>query len=299
MTDTLRTGAEAGRQNFRTSVIHLDRPGDPRVFGERVRAEAAELIARYPEGQERSALLPMLHLVQSEQGYVSVDGIAFCADALGLTKAQVAAVVTFYTMYKRKPTGEYLVSVCTNTLCGMLGGDEIFASLRQTLDVADNETTADGAITLEHAECLAACDYAPVVTVNYEFFDNQSVDSAERLVGALRAGERPLPSRGAPICSFKQIERQIAGFFSDETLAQEAVGTGIATEVGVKLAIDRGETAPSYSLEQAAATAKAGARSPKKSSAKGPEEAAQPASDQPTSAHDAPLTTSAEHTEEG
>ncbi|HYU02308.1 MAG TPA: NAD(P)H-dependent oxidoreductase subunit E, partial [Jatrophihabitantaceae bacterium] len=105
--------------NFRTATFTLDRAGDPSVFGDDVRAAAAELIARYPAGQERSALLPLLHLVQSEQGYVSPDGIAFCADTLGLTKAQVAAVVTFYTMYKRKPTGEYLVSVCTNTLCGM------------------------------------------------------------------------------------------------------------------------------------------------------------------------------------
>jgi len=179
--------------NFRTAVLTLDRPGDPSVFGEDVRRAAAEIVARYPEGQSRSALLPMLHLVQSEQGYVSADGIAFCADVLGLTKAQVAAVVTFYTMYKRKPTGEYLISVCTNTLCGLMGGDEIYESLSKTLGVGMNETTPDGAITLEHAECLAACDYAPVVTVNYEFFDNQSAESAQELVGKLRAGERQLP----------------------------------------------------------------------------------------------------------
>jgi NADH-quinone oxidoreductase subunit E len=172
---TLETNAEAGRTHFRTSVINLDRPGDPSVFGEKTRREAAELVARYPAGQSRSALLPLLHLVQSEQGYVTPDGIAFCADVLGITKAQVTAVATFYTMYKRSPTGEFLVSVCTNTLCGMLGGDEIFAALKDELGVGNNETTPDGSITLEHAECLAACDYAPVVTVNYEFFDNQTV----------------------------------------------------------------------------------------------------------------------------
>ena len=212
----LTTTAEMGRSNFRTSVIQLDRPGDPSVFDEQTRAEAAELITRYPEGQARSALLPMLHLVQSVQGQVTADGIAFCAEQLDLTKAQVAAVATFYTMYKRSPTGEYLVSVCTNTLCGMLGGDEIFAALKSELGVGNNETTADGKITLEHAECLAACDYAPVVTVNYEFFDNQTVDTARGLVGHLRNGERPLPTRGAPLCTFKQISRQIAGFFDDE-----------------------------------------------------------------------------------
>jgi NADH-quinone oxidoreductase subunit E len=232
--------------NFRTTVVQLDRPGDPSVFSEQVRADASAIIARYPVGQARSALLPMLHLVQSEQGYVSPDGIAFCSDILGITKAQVAAVSTFYTMYKRKPTGEYLVSVCTNTLCGLLGGDDIYQALSDTLGVGMNETTEDGKITLEHAECLAACDYAPVVTVNYEFFDNQSVATAGELVGHLKAGERPLPTRGAPLCSFKQIERQIAGFFDEQTLALDSVSSGVPTEVGVRLATERGDTAPSY-----------------------------------------------------
>jgi NADH-quinone oxidoreductase subunit E len=134
--------------NFRTSVLTLDRPGDPSVFDEATRAEAAAIIARYPEGQGRSALLPMLHLVQSVQSQITPDGIAFCSDQLAITKAQVAAVATFYTMYKRNPTGEYLVSVCTNTLCGMLGGDEIFAVLKDELGIGNNETTADGKITL-------------------------------------------------------------------------------------------------------------------------------------------------------
>ena len=236
--------------NFRTAVMQLERPGDPSVFGEDVRSAAAELVARYPAGQQRSALLPMLHLVQSEQGHVSPDGIAFCADFLGLTKAQVVAVVTFYTMFKRRPTGEYLVSVCTNTLCALMGGDEIYQSLSKTLGVGTDETTPDGVITLEHAECLAACDYAPVVTVNYEFFDNQSVESAEQLVAALRRGERPLPTRGAPLCSFKEIERQIAGFVDERPESLDAEATGTPTEIGVRLAIEHGEGAPSYALSR-------------------------------------------------
>jgi NADH-quinone oxidoreductase subunit E len=306
---TLPTGADAGRSNFRTSVINLDRPGDPSVFSEQLRADAAELISRYPEGQGRSALLPLLHLVQSEQGYVTPDGIAFCADILDITKAQVAAVATFYTMYKRAPTGEYLVSVCTNTLCGMLGGDEIFAALKDQLGVGNNQTTPDGAITLEHAECLAACDYAPVVTVNYEFFDNQTVGSARNIVSQLQSGERPLPTRGAPLCTFKQIERQIAGFHDAETLAPEAVSTGGPTEAGVKLAIERGDTAPSYAIDSSPAPAtmqKAEQQEPptaeRKPARKRPvlpkrtqggraaEKAA--AAEQPTSEHDAPLQTS-------
>jgi NADH-quinone oxidoreductase subunit E len=232
--------------NFRTSVIQLDRPGDPSVFDAATVADAQAIIARYPEGGSRSALLPMLHLVQSVQGHITPDGIAFCAEQLDITKAQVAAVATFYTMYKRNPTGDYLVSVCTNTLCGMLGGDEIFASLTEHLGVGNNETTADGTITLEHAECLAACDYAPVVTVNYEFFDNQTVDSAKALTTELRNGGKPTPTRGAPLCSFKQIERQIAGFFDEQTFALDAPSIGTPGEAGVKLAAERGEKAPNY-----------------------------------------------------
>jgi NADH-quinone oxidoreductase subunit E len=266
--------------NFRTTLINLDRPGDPGVFDEKTRAEAKELIGRYPAGQARSALLPMLHLVQSVQGYVTPDGIAFCAEQLELTKAQVSAVATFYTMYKRTPTGEYLVSVCTNTLCGLLGGDEIFAVLKDSLGVANNQTTPDGKVTLEHAECLAACDYAPVVTVNYEFFDNQTVSSARNIVDELRSGGVPTPTRGAPLCTFKQIERQIAGFFDEKAYAQDAPTSGGPTEIGVKVAIDRGESAPSYAASTSGTTGGPGASASTAKSSK-----------QPTSSHDAPLKT--------
>jgi NADH-quinone oxidoreductase subunit E len=215
---------------------------------EQTRQDARAIIARYP--QKRSALLPMLHLVQSEEGYVTPDGVALCAEELGLTKAEVGAVATFYTMYKRHPTGDYLVSVCTNTLCGMLGGDEIFATLKEHLGVGHDETTDDGKVTLEHAECLAACDYAPVVTVNYEFFDQQTPESAHQLLLDLRGGKNPQPTRGAPLCTFKQIERQLAGFFDpDDEQTKNAVAsdsTGEPTLVGVKLAADRSETAPAY-----------------------------------------------------
>lgn len=203
-------------------------------FDDRTRAEAQELMARYP--RERSALLPMLHLVQSVEGHVSADGIAFCAELLGLSTAEVGAVASFYTMYKRKPAGDYLVSVCTNTLCGMLGGDAIFGALRTELGVGHDETTADGRITLEHAECLAACDYAPVVTVNYEFFDNQTVDSARSLVRQVRDGDLPQPTRGAALCTFRQVERILAGFADERPDAVGANGVGEPTLAGLHLA---------------------------------------------------------------
>jgi NADH-quinone oxidoreductase subunit E len=286
--------------NGRLSLLDIERPGDPSVFDASVRAAAAEIVARYPIGQSRSALLPMLHLVQSEQGYVSADGVAFCAEQLELTKAQVSAVATFYTMYKRKPTGEYLVSVCTNTLCGMLGGDEIYATLSELLGVGTNETSGDpqaaGSITLEHAECLAACDYAPVVTVNYEFFDNQSPASATGLVEQLRSGDRPLPSRGAPLCSFKEISRQLAGFVDSRPEARTANGTGGPTEVGVRLARQRDEQPPAYPSAKDGSAQDGSAERGTESSAS-PVHAERAAADNtgaasPTSANDAPLATS-------
>ncbi|WP_369130538.1 NADH-quinone oxidoreductase subunit NuoE [Modestobacter roseus] len=210
-------------------------------------AEAREIMARYP--QARSALLPMLHLVQSVQGYVSPEGVGFCARLLGLTKAEVGAVATFYTMYKRHPTGRHLVSVCTNTLCAVLGGQRIYDAVSADLGVGHDQTAADGSVTLEHAECLAACDYAPVVTVDYEFYDQQDVESARELVAALRRGEKPLPTRGAPLTDFRGISRQLAGLNQHADLAAEraaidAPSTGAPTLAGVRLAAERGETAP-------------------------------------------------------
>src|ERR1700754_2778290 len=180
------------------------------VFSEVTRERARAIIARYPEGRSRSALLPLLHLVQSEEGFVSPDGVGFCAEVLGLTKAEVGAVATFYTMYKRRPTGDWLVSVCTNTMCGVLGGDRAYQALSEHLGVGHDETTEDETITLEHAECLAACDYAPVMTVNYDFYDNATPDSATELVTALRNGQRPQPTRGPRLCSLKEMAIQLA-----------------------------------------------------------------------------------------
>jgi NADH-quinone oxidoreductase subunit E len=257
---------------------------------EETRTLAREIVARYPK--PRSALLPMLHLVQSEEGYVTPEGIGFCAEELGLTKAEVGAVATFYTMYKRRPTGEYLISVCTNTLCGLLGGDDIFAALRDELGVGHNETTPDGTLTLEHAECLAACDYAPVLTVNYEYYDQQSPDSAVALSRELRAGRTPHPSRGAPLCSFKQISRQLAGFPDERPEALDGVSVGEPTLVGVKLALRNGETAPPYEASEPAGGAAAERTSGTAAAASGAAQSqGTPATAGQTSAHDAPLDT--------
>jgi NADH-quinone oxidoreductase subunit E len=207
---------------------------------EATREEMRAIIARYP--RPRSALLPMLHLVQSVDGYVTADGIDECAEMLGLSKAEVSAVATFYSMYKRHPVGTYHVGVCTNTLCAVMGGDAIFAALAEHLGVGNDETTPDQAITLEHVECNAACDYAPVVMVNWEFFDNQTVDSAKDLVDSLRAGDPVRSTRGPVVCTFRQVERVLAGFPDD--LAEQGPAAGPASLAGLMLARERGDSAP-------------------------------------------------------
>ncbi|MGI5456959.1 NADH-quinone oxidoreductase subunit NuoE [Streptomyces sp. CA-249302] len=219
----------------------LPAPAYPDDVRARLEADAREVIARYPDS--RSALLPLLHLVQAEEGHVTRTGMQFCADVLELTTAEVTAVATFYTMYRRRPSGDYQVGVCTNTLCAVMGGDAIFEELQEHLGVGNGETTDDGKVTLEHIECNAACDFAPVVMVNWEFFDNQSPASAKRLVDDLRAGRPVEPTRGARLCTFKETARILAGFPDERPGAvEESGGAGPASLVGLRLA--RGEAAP-------------------------------------------------------
>jgi NADH-quinone oxidoreductase subunit E len=205
----------------------------------RLAPRAAEIIGRYP--RPRSALLPLLHLVQSEEGYISADGIAYCAGQLGLTEADVTGVVSFYTMYKRRPVGEYHVGVCTTALCAVMGGDAIFADLTEHLGIANDETTPDGKVTLEHIECNAACDYAPVVMVNWEFFDNMTPQTARELVDGLRSGAEVRPTRGAPrLCTWQQASSILAGFGDDQ--AAEGNTAGHASLAGLRVARQQGWT---------------------------------------------------------
>ncbi len=229
------------RQDVSLGMPQLPATPYPAEVRARLDADAKEVLARYPGS--RSALLPLLHLVQSEEGYVSRTGMAFCAETLDLTTAEVTAVATFYSMYRRRPSGDYQVGVCTNTLCAVMGGDAIFDTLKEHLGVGNNETTEDGKVTLEHIECNAACDFAPVVMVNWEFFDNQTPQSATQLVDDLIAGRTVEPTRGAPICSYKETARILAGFPDERPGAVEATGgAGPASLVGLKLA--KGEALP-------------------------------------------------------
>ena len=233
---------------------------------ESVLAELREITTRYP--QPRSALLPMLHLVQSVEGRVTSRGIEACADILGISAAEVAGVATFYTMYKRRPVGDYHVGVCTNTLCAVMGGDLIFERLKEHLDVGNDETTEDGKITLEHVECNAACDYAPVMMVNWEFMDNQTPQSATQLVDDLREGKEVRSTRGPRICTWREAERVLAGFPDDR--ADEGPAAGPASLLGLQIARENDWAAPAS--EQAPrpekkAAAKNGAAASKRSAA--------------------------------
>ncbi|GGK99564.1 hypothetical protein Sme01_60840 [Sphaerisporangium melleum] len=213
---------------------------------ERLERDAKEIIGRYP--RSRSALLPLLHLVQSEDGYVSDDGQEFCAEMLGLTKAEVVGVSTFYTMYKRKPAGEFHVGVCINALCAVMGGDQIWDELTEHVGIGNGETTADGKVSLERLECNAACDFAPVMVVNWEFFDNQDPESAKRLVDDLRAGKEVAPTRGpSRLCSFKDASRVLAGL-SDGQAGEGPSAAGPSLE-GLKIAKANGWTAPKGASE--------------------------------------------------
>ncbi|MDH2426815.1 NADH-quinone oxidoreductase subunit NuoE [Sphaerisporangium sp. TRM90804] len=213
---------------------------------ERLERDAKEIIGRYPK--TRSALLPLLHLVQAEDGYVSDAGQEFCAEMLGLTKAEVVGVSTFYTMYKRKPVGEYHVGVCINALCAVMGGDQIWDELSEHVGVGNGDTTTDGRVSLERIECNAACDFAPVMMVNWEFFDNQTPESAKRLVDDLRAGKEVRPTRGPDrLCSFKEVSRVLAGL-PDGQAGEGPSAAGPSVE-GLKLAKTNGWTAPKGASE--------------------------------------------------
>ena len=206
------------------------------TYPEQTVAEMRELMGRYPEA--RSALLPMLHLLQSVDGRITTDGIELCASLLGISEAEVSGVATFYTMYKKHPVGTHHVGVCTNTLCAVLGGDAIFERLCSHLDVGNDETTADGAITLERIECNAACDFAPVMTVNWEFFDQQTPASATELVDALRTGETVVSPRGATITSWREAERVLAGF--EDGRVDEGPAAAGPSLAGLEIAREQG-----------------------------------------------------------
>ncbi len=213
---------------------------------DKTRQDAAELAGRYP--QARSALLPLLHLVQSEEGYVSPAGIALCAEVLGLTPAEVSAVATFYTMYKRRPVGKHHIGVCVNTMCAVLGGDALWTAVSTRLGIGHEESRPDGLFSAERIECQAACTHGPVMTVDWEFFDQVGVEEAMDIIDALEAGEEVVPTRGAVIRDFQANERTLAGF--DDGLADQGPAADELMLAGLRRAKELGQQAPAPSTRR-------------------------------------------------
>jgi NADH-quinone oxidoreductase subunit E len=156
---------------------------------------AREIIARYP--RPKSALIPLLHLAQQQDGYVADDAMEHLAELVGITPAEVLGTCSFYEMFKREPVGRYMINICTNISCQLNGGEELLHHAEETLGIRPGGTTDDGMFTLEDVECIAACTEAPCLQVNYRYeyrLDNENFDD---LIADLRAGSRPdVPSHG-------------------------------------------------------------------------------------------------------
>ncbi len=155
---------------------------------------AAEVIARYP--RPRSAVIPLLHLAQEQEGWVTRDAMVEIADLTGVTPAEVLGTGSFYEMFRFHPVGRYLVNVCTNISCQLLGGEELLHHVEESLGVHAGGTTDDGMFTVEEVECVAACTEAPCFTVNYRYFHRADSDTFDAVVADLYAGRSPL-ARGA------------------------------------------------------------------------------------------------------
>ena len=218
----------------------IDTTDDVTAIDETAIAEMRQIMARYPE--PRSALLPMLHLAQSVDGRVTNAAVKICAELLGISEAQVNGVATFYTMYKRREAGVHHVGVCTTSLCAVMGGDVLMEQMKEKLGIDEGETTPDGKFSLERLECNAACDFAPVMMVNWEFMDQMTPEKADKLIDALAAGKEVRSTRGATITSFKQAERVLAGF--PDGRADEGPSAAGASLAGLQIARERGWKAP-------------------------------------------------------
>jgi NADH-quinone oxidoreductase subunit E len=155
-------------------------------FSEPNLATALEIVARYPVA--KSATIPLLHLAQEQDGYVTDDAMEQIAELVGTTPAQVLGTCSFYEMFKREPVGTYLVNVCTNISCQIMGGEELLHHAEQKLGIKAGGTTADGTFTLEDVECIAACTEAPCLQVNYRYRHRITLEEFDALIDDLAAG---------------------------------------------------------------------------------------------------------------
>lgn len=150
------------------------------VWSESTQMRAKEIVSKYPE--KRSAVMPLLYLAMAEEGHLSNEGMEEVARWCEMTPAQVQAVASFYTMYKREKTGKYLISCCTSISCMLLGGDDVLHAVEDESGVPHGETDEEGVLSVEHVECIGACGGAPAVQVNYELIEGVTPEKARELV---------------------------------------------------------------------------------------------------------------------
>jgi NADH-quinone oxidoreductase subunit E len=182
------------------------------IFAGQVLEDASGIIARYPQGRQRSAIMPLLYLAQAEEGMVTREAMGEVAELLGITSAEVEAVASFYTMYRLHPTGEHLVNVCTNLACLLRGGKDVYEAAHRAAGTAPGQDVSDdGLVTVHEEECLGVCDFAPAVQIDLANHDEVTPDRVADLIAQLRAGEVPAPSRGPVMMSFRQASRVLAG----------------------------------------------------------------------------------------
>lgn len=156
-------------------------------------AKAKATIAKYPEGRQRSAVMPILDIAQRQEGWVSLAAMNTIAEMLDLAPIRVYEVATFYTMFQLKPVGKYHLQVCTNLPCMLRGSEEIVDACKKELGVGLGGTTADGLFTLSEVECLGACVNAPVVWIGDDYYEDLSVETTKNIIQALKRGETPKP----------------------------------------------------------------------------------------------------------
>ncbi len=161
-----------------------ERRPDAKLFEGPYRERANKIIARYPEKQ--GALLPLLNLAQEIQGYVSPEAMEIVAQELGLTPAYVRGVVTFYTMYNRRPVGTWLIQVCTNVACNVCGADDVLKAFCKATGTEPGQVTADGMFTVMEAECLGACGFPTAVQINERYFENVTPDDVPTILERLK-----------------------------------------------------------------------------------------------------------------
>jgi len=172
---------------FHKSPRALEDAGPPFVYTPENAARFEEIVKRYPPDRRRSAVLPALYLVQYQAGYITANAIRHVAERLGITRADVEDVVSFYTMFHTRPVGTFLLQVCRTLSCALNGAERVTESLTEKLGIKPGETDASGTFTLVEVECLGACDRAPVVMVNDAWHECLTPEAAPRLVDDLRA----------------------------------------------------------------------------------------------------------------